>query len=48
LPVSGDEICLGTQAERAALAAALADTEDLAALASGAALLRKLDAGCAG
>ena len=46
-PTSGDEICQGSRNERAAHAAALADTADETVLRTGAALIAKIDAGCA-
>jgi len=47
IPTSGDAICSGTRAARAAHAAALAETADEAALRTGAALIALIDAGCA-
>jgi len=47
IPTSGDGICDGTRQARAAHATALADTADAAVLQTGAALIAKLDAGCA-
>jgi len=47
IPTSGDALCGGTRAARAAHAAALAETADEAALRTGAALIALIDAGCA-
>jgi len=47
IPTSGDALCDGTRAARAAHAAALAETADEAALRTGAALIALIDAGCA-
>ena len=43
---SGEALCQGSRAERAALAKALADTPDEAVLQAGAALILVIDAGC--
>ena len=47
IPTSGDALCGGTRAARAAHAAALAETADEAALRTGAALIALIEAGCA-
>lgn len=47
MPTSGDALCDGTRDERAEHAAALAETPDERALATGTALIAKIDAGCA-
>lgn len=43
---SGDAICDGTRAARADHAAVLAETPDVAALQTGARLIRQIDAAC--